>query len=148
MYTMHRMYNYTVHVYKTCLICTGTLVKTCWSFWQSWLFAVRFSPSVDTSIVWPDGGEDIFIVSFIQSITTPPRSSRHTVALYPSVDTIKCISIHWYVRGFLCKLVDNFGSRIYFKSDFVRLWIHLILAVCGYTARKASSNNMGFEPGN
>ena len=32
---------------KTCLICTGTAVNTCWIFWQSQLFQVRTPPSVD-----------------------------------------------------------------------------------------------------
>jgi len=31
---------------KTWLICTGTTVKTCWKFWQSQLFSVRFPSSV------------------------------------------------------------------------------------------------------
>jgi len=36
---------------KTCLICTGTPVKTCWKFWQLLLFFVRFPPSVDTPVI-------------------------------------------------------------------------------------------------
>jgi len=31
---------------KTCLICTGVPVKTCWKFWHSQLFQVRSLPSV------------------------------------------------------------------------------------------------------
>jgi len=31
----------------------------------------------------------------------------------------------WCVRGLLWKLVGNFGSRNYFKSDFLRLWSHV-----------------------
>ena len=33
---------------KTCLICTGTNVKTCWKLWQSYLFEVQSPPSAVT----------------------------------------------------------------------------------------------------
>jgi len=34
----------------SCLICTGTPMKTCWKFWQSWLFKVRSPPSVAANV--------------------------------------------------------------------------------------------------
>ena len=34
---------------ETCLICTGTPAKTCWTFWQSWSFQIESAPSVDLS---------------------------------------------------------------------------------------------------
>jgi len=40
----------------------------------------------------------------------------------------------WYAQGLLWKLVGNLGSRNYFMSDFLRLWIRSVWYECaGYT---------------
>ena len=45
----------------------------------------------------------------------------------------------WYVQGLLWKLIGNFGSRNYFRSDFLHLW-NTILTVLNDTNQKNSSS--------
>jgi len=44
-YTRKNLYANLGNSVKMCLICAGTPVKTCWKFWQSYLFQVRSPPS-------------------------------------------------------------------------------------------------------
>ena len=53
-YTRENVYENCGIPVKTCLICTGTPVKTCWKIWESWWFEVQSRPSVDRcdSFLW------------------------------------------------------------------------------------------------